>query len=209
MCLDSTHGTCVGYDRERCFLYTLVARSDTTGKGAPFCWMITNSEAHQPVEHWLKWLHENHGFRPVKMMIDNSDTEILAIRKALGDSCQILLCHWHILRAWKKQIASKVTSTPDVQKTIDEKKMRRNEGFEAMIAMMKAETIDDFNYSYEDFELWCQVEDGWDGTELLDYFDREYLVKKESWANAWRHVSIIFISNLRNLQKLCFLILYI
>ncbi|KAI7846779.1 hypothetical protein BDC45DRAFT_576688 [Circinella umbellata] len=53
VCLDSTHGTCVGYDRERCFLYTLVARSDTTGKGAPFCWMITNSEAHQPVEHWL------------------------------------------------------------------------------------------------------------------------------------------------------------
>ncbi|KAI7846778.1 hypothetical protein BDC45DRAFT_580932, partial [Circinella umbellata] len=97
------------------------------------------------------------------MMIDNSDTEILVIRKALGDSCQILLCHWHILRAWKKQIASKVTSTPDVQKTIDEKKMRRNKGFEAMIAMMKAETIDDFNYSYEDFELWCQVEDGWDG----------------------------------------------
>ncbi|KAI7852726.1 hypothetical protein BDC45DRAFT_558360 [Circinella umbellata] len=60
-------------------------------------------------------------------------------------------------KAWKKQIASKVTSTPDVQKTIDEKKMRRNEGFEAMIAMMKAETIDDFNYSYEDFEFMVSV----------------------------------------------------
>ncbi|KAI7873429.1 hypothetical protein K492DRAFT_223953 [Lichtheimia hyalospora FSU 10163] len=38
-----------------CFLYTLVVRSNVTGKGAAVCWMITNSNTHHPVKAWLNW----------------------------------------------------------------------------------------------------------------------------------------------------------
>ncbi|KAI7851458.1 hypothetical protein BDC45DRAFT_467240, partial [Circinella umbellata] len=79
VCLDSTHKTCVDGAKHDCYLYTLVARCTTTGKGKPLGWMITNSQAQYPILYWLKWLKDEHGYIPSRVMIDDSDTEIIAI----------------------------------------------------------------------------------------------------------------------------------
>lgn len=51
VCLDSTHDTCVVPDdkvplanRKACYLYTIVAKSLSTGKGVPLSYMITSSK---------------------------------------------------------------------------------------------------------------------------------------------------------------------
>ncbi|KAI8136614.1 hypothetical protein BJV82DRAFT_639074, partial [Fennellomyces sp. T-0311] len=73
--LDSTHKTCVDARSKDCYLYTIVSRCSTTGKGKPLAWMITNSQAQYPITFWL----DQHGFVPERVMIDDSDTEIVAI----------------------------------------------------------------------------------------------------------------------------------
>lgn len=37
VCLDSTHKTCIDGNGKDCYLYTLVARYQVTGKGEPLC----------------------------------------------------------------------------------------------------------------------------------------------------------------------------
>ncbi|KAI8143303.1 hypothetical protein BJV82DRAFT_107641 [Fennellomyces sp. T-0311] len=44
-CLGSTHRTCVDGADSHCYLYTIVARYQETGKGSPLCWMVTNSDS--------------------------------------------------------------------------------------------------------------------------------------------------------------------
>ncbi|EJD44975.1 hypothetical protein AURDEDRAFT_47582, partial [Auricularia subglabra TFB-10046 SS5] len=41
ICLDSTHNTCVAEDGGKVYLYTIVARDRTTGKGTPLGFMLT------------------------------------------------------------------------------------------------------------------------------------------------------------------------
>jgi hypothetical protein len=41
-------------------------------------------------------------------MIDCSKAEIGAIREAFGQNVSVLLCHWHIKRAWEKKIKSDI-----------------------------------------------------------------------------------------------------
>ena len=44
--------------------------------------MITNSQAQYPILYWIKWLKDEHGYIPSRVMINDSDTEIIAINKA-------------------------------------------------------------------------------------------------------------------------------
>lgn len=44
------------------------------------------------------------------MMIDCSPTEQMAIRQVFGNSVQILLCHWHIRKAWDDHIRKVMTA---------------------------------------------------------------------------------------------------
>jgi hypothetical protein len=41
-------------------------------------------------------------------MIDCSKAEIGAIRETFGNDVSVLLCHWHIKRAWEKKIKSEI-----------------------------------------------------------------------------------------------------
>ena len=203
VCLDSTHKTCVDGAKHDCYLYTLVARCTTTGKGKPLGWMITNSQAQYPILYWLKWLKDEHGYIPSRVMIDDSDTEIIAINKAYNyvnddpstnifiDKVKILICHWHVLRAWKKNILTKLTAkTSNPQKTLREKKAMRKHALSLMMNMMRAETPLDFDLEHEKFETWCiDADDEWDSNRLYLYFEREFLSKREKWSQAWRTVS--------------------
>lgn len=163
--------------------------------------MVTNSEAQYPITHWLQWLKEEYHYVPSSIMIDNSDTEIVAINKAynvnVGDdtsdtylNTKILICHWHILKCWKKNILAKVVAAPsDPRKTIEEKSNKREEALSLMKAMMQARSPTDFDIAQEEFELWCiDNDDEWDSSALYDYYEQKYLRKNDKWSQAWRRV---------------------
>ena len=44
-----------------------------------------------------------------RIMVDCSPTEIRAIKDAFVDEVEILLCHWHIKRAWETHIKRDVS----------------------------------------------------------------------------------------------------
>ena len=88
--------------------------------------MLTNSGSQYPVELWLKWIGGEMRFQPQTIMIDNSDTEMAGIRSAYGESVQVLICHWHIKRAWSKNLAKKVYIRPGVSTNSHEVKLIRD-----------------------------------------------------------------------------------
>ncbi|KIJ43680.1 hypothetical protein M422DRAFT_252920 [Sphaerobolus stellatus SS14] len=110
VCLDSTHNTCKGMDKEKVFLNTVLTQDRVTGKGVPLAFMLTNYESHCPLEHFLKWLRQECSFEPESIMIDCSDTKALGINKSFPDrAIMIIYCYWHLWQAWEKNITSKIT----------------------------------------------------------------------------------------------------
>jgi hypothetical protein len=174
-------------------LYTIVVRSQRTGKGVPLAWMVTNSNAQYPPRFWLEWLKEEHNFQPKSVMIDNCDAEIKAINCAYneGDSdspkTNILICQWHLFKAWKHNIAKKVYSLNGEKGVRGEVSGKHTEAFQVMLAMVSASTPDDFEVAQDNFSLWCEAveEEGWDATELYLYFQSDYYNKKTLWSNAF------------------------
>ena len=88
--------------------------------------MLTNSDSQYPVEFWLKWIKEETRFQPQTIMIDNSNIEMAEIRSAYGESVQVLIWHWHIKRAWCKNLAKKVCVCPGVSTNSHEVKLIRD-----------------------------------------------------------------------------------
>jgi len=80
-----------------------------TNKGVPVCFFITNREVSTVIAEWLNWVKENVAVRPRRIMIDCSAAEIEAIRQAFQGEVSVLLCHWHIKRAWEKHIKTDVS----------------------------------------------------------------------------------------------------
>jgi hypothetical protein len=122
-------------------------------------------------------------------MIDNSDAEIAGIRSVFGGSVSILLCHWHLFKNWKKNIAMKLKVQPGVRRSRTEITGRRDLAFTNMMKMLNAPTQDEYDAKYLEFQTWCQEDQEiWDSGDLLVYFDREYVAKKDLWANVGRQV---------------------
>jgi hypothetical protein len=191
-------------DKKWCYLYTLVARCRVTGKGKPLVWMITNSGSQFPVRHWLQWLKDVHGYQPSKIMIDNSDTEIKAINMTynvpstasdreeyivFNTNVKILICHWHILKAWKKAILTKVTAVNPREKSMEEKKRMRDQALELVVGLMNAEDEIVFDLLWEELELWSiENRDEWDTMLFFEYMEKEYYDKRRQWSRCWREV---------------------
>ncbi|KAI7859876.1 hypothetical protein BDC45DRAFT_563909 [Circinella umbellata] len=65
----------------------------------------------------------------------------------------ILICHWHVLRAWKKNILIKlIAKTSNQPKTLKEKKAMLEHALSLMMNMMRAETVLHFDLKHENFE---------------------------------------------------------
>ncbi|KAG2220710.1 hypothetical protein INT45_012574 [Circinella minor] len=183
VCLDSTHKTCVDGTNHDCYLYTLVARCRITGKGKPLTWMITNSQAQYPILYWLQWLKDEHGYVPSRVMIDDSNTEIAAINKAYNTVNDDVSSGTY---TDNKNILTKLTAKPSTpSKTLKETREMRETALSLMMNMMRAETPVDFDLEHEKFETWCiDVDEEWDGPELYQYFEREFLRRREKWSQA-------------------------
>lgn len=89
-------------------MYTIVVRNKVTNKGVPVCFFVTNREVTAVLVKWLEWVKESADISPKRVMIDCSATEIQALRQVFSVNIDILLCHWHIKRAWEKHIKTDV-----------------------------------------------------------------------------------------------------
>jgi hypothetical protein len=111
--VDATHKTCRSFldIKKDAYLFSIVVRHPSAVKGVPVCFMVTSHEFSKVVKDWFDWIKAciaqlNVNLRTI--MIDCSAIEMRAIRDSFGQSVDILLCHWHIKRAWEKRIKSDV-----------------------------------------------------------------------------------------------------
>jgi hypothetical protein len=110
-CIDSTHKSCksVNNPMKDGYLYTIVVRSPATNRGVPVCYFITDNEIILNIHKWLAWLNTQFSLNVKRIMIDCSPVEIAAVKEAFGDNVDILLCHWHIKRAWETNLKKLVS----------------------------------------------------------------------------------------------------
>ena len=110
-CIDSTHKTCesINDPKKDSYLYTIIIRSPVTNRGVPVCQFITDREVIPTLSSWLNWLKTNFILKVKRIMIECSPTEIAAINEVFGDNVSILLCHWHIKRAWETHLKKLVS----------------------------------------------------------------------------------------------------
>ncbi|KAI8084383.1 uncharacterized protein B0P05DRAFT_636093 [Gilbertella persicaria] len=144
------------------------------------------------MSQWQLQLKNVHGYRPSAIMVDNSDTEIAAINKTYnvegyaGDdqttpvfnsNFDILICHWHILKAWKEAILKHVMPEQRRSRSMEEKKKMRDEALDLLVKIMSATSESVFQDRWEDFEEWRQENDAeWGTVGLLEYMTRNYII---------------------------------
>lgn len=126
-------------------------------------------------------------------MIDCSATEIRAIKEVFGENdIDILLCHWHIKRAWETHIKKDVK----ISNSTHETKRPSKTVFVLVYAglnniMMNANSEETFNLSLQLFHHQFK-----DQTVFIAYFDKLWVPKKELWSRAWRQHATFHTNNL-------------
>lgn len=76
-------------------------------------------------------MNQNHELNVKRIMIDCAPAEIAAIRQEMPH-VQILLCHWHIVRAWDSHILSDVKHPGGTKDRVLERKNVRTMLFKIM-----------------------------------------------------------------------------
>ncbi|KAI7852729.1 hypothetical protein BDC45DRAFT_536944 [Circinella umbellata] len=184
VCVGSTHKTCKSFIRssDSCYLFTIVCKNFDTNKGCPVGFMITNSETTVSVASWFEWLKSVINFVPKSIMIDCSP----------GDVVQVLLCHWHIKRAWEKHIKKMIKVENSTHETKEQQRQARN----SLNLLMNCDSIDLFEVLWDSFKsMWHDV-NGY--VEFYDYMYQYWYPKREKWCKAWRpkycrKVFVIFV----------------
>lgn len=187
-CLDSTHNTCfsTGNTEEKAFLYTIILKNLTTGKGSPAAFMLTPSEAQYPIIQWLRWLHTKFNFNPNCFMIDCSDTETAAIRVTFGAAMLIFECLWHVLKAIVDQAKKKlsVKTVPKGVGKVAANQRLREEAKKDFKRLVFATSAEDFD------EIWAEIQVIYsEHEEWIRYLSREWMGKRERWSMSWRKAS--------------------
>ncbi|KAG1141339.1 hypothetical protein G6F36_015709 [Rhizopus arrhizus] len=118
-------------------------------------------------------------------MIDCSPTEIGAIRSVFGDAVQVLLCHWHIKRAWETHIKKDIK----VDKATKQSENVRSAVRASLNSMMYAKSCEEFDLSVSLFNIKYK-----EYTSFVDYFNKLWVPKKQNWSQAWSQVSLLYCS---------------
>ncbi|CAO3591984.1 unnamed protein product [Absidia cylindrospora] len=164
-----------------CYLYTIVVRSPVTNKGVPVCFMLTSNEYTTTIGSWLKWIRTTINTNVQRIMIDCSSAEISAIKSAFpGDDGQvvsILLCHWHIKRAWEHNLKQYVKGNSNNETMFLRSKVRR-----MLDDLMYATSSEKFTESYD----FLSSELGTISPAFVDYFNTNWYYRKDLWAKAFR-----------------------
>lgn len=137
---------------------------------------------------WLTWVKNTKQLKVKRIMVDCSATEIGAIKAVFGDEMNILLCHWHIWRAWDKNMKKEVK----IIKAVKETQLLHEQTRSLLNKMMHAEEEQGFQVAYEGFKAFIEPE----YSSFLVYFDKQWLSKKELWCKAWRKDASFHTNNL-------------
>ena len=105
ICVDDTHGT-NSYD----FNLTTVLVVDEFGEGYPTAWCISNRTDLIAMLYYFEAIQRNIGYKivPKWVMTDNAPQFYSAWESVFGQGPQKLLCTWHIDRAWRANLRSKI-----------------------------------------------------------------------------------------------------
>ena len=103
LCLDGTHGMNYhGYH-----LFTLVIRHSITGNGYPIAFLISKFKKTITLKKWFSFLKQEHKkWSPDIFMVDDAGEEIKAVEESFPDS-SVFLCHFHVLRSWRRKLHHK------------------------------------------------------------------------------------------------------
>ncbi|CEP17264.1 hypothetical protein [Parasitella parasitica] len=188
-CVDSTHKTCKSLNdpKESSYLYTIVVKSPITLKGVPVCFFLTDKEVIPTLSKWLSLLKSTFSLNVKTIMIDCSPTEIGAIQNVFKNEVQVLLCHWHIKRAWETNIKKHIKE----DKATKEAEGRRVSVRAALNGLMYAKTSEEFDLSLALFNMKFKKYDS-----FLVYFNNLWIPKKQSWCLAWSEHASFRTNNL-------------
>ncbi|OAD81225.1 hypothetical protein PHYBLDRAFT_161848 [Phycomyces blakesleeanus NRRL 1555(-)] len=102
------------------------------------------------LSQWLSWVKSNCSLRVKRVMIDCSPVEIGALEEVFGQLVQVLLCYWHIKRAWEMYIKKDINYVKITGAT-HESKCEQDAVWVTLNLLIHAKTKEAFDQQYEEF----------------------------------------------------------
>ena len=165
ICVDATHNT----NRYRWSLFSLVCRN-RFGRGVPVAYLIANSGTMVVLAAWLQSIRDACPSVDVHyVMSDNDDAQLGALKRVYPEA-RVLLCWWHVLRDWQRQIVAKRVPAED------------REALKS--ALRRALTAEG------DFELLFRDVINLGHSDFNSNFRREWWPKRETWAAAFVEAAV-------------------
>ena len=178
LCLDGTHGL-NGYGYQ---LFSLLMRHPATGHGYPIAFLISEFKRTITLKEWLNFLKQEHEeWCPDIFMVDDAGEEIKAVKECFPDS-SVFLCHFHVLRSWRRKLGHKHGSNIEPHKEIiwnDLWQLLKTEGWSD--AEAQEQIVCTIN-------KWREM-----GIETVrkfaDYFERWWMPQYEMWMTCARGIA--------------------
>ena len=144
------------------------SRHSYTKLGVPIAWMLLSNGTTDIIAFFLNWVKEaSPAVRPSVIMSDRDQAQLNAIEKVYPyPGTQTLLCIWHVLCAFRCHFVT--------------------EEFQALWAKVKSwvKTKDEDEFK----KIWTEIQsDPSVPKTLIEYFDKDWIPKKEMWSLSYRN----------------------
>ncbi|XP_054798607.1 uncharacterized protein LOC129303357 [Prosopis cineraria] len=151
---------------------------NTSQNAIPVAWIITSSSVNKGIHKWIGLLCErirtrDARWKPSAVLLDNPSFDFSIIREAF--QCRILLCTWHVRRAWIKKLQKKCSNI-EVQR-----EMFRHMGgilYSARCGPSVVEAIEEFMQIFVD------------QCGFIDYFKSHWLSNIDMWVNGIKSLPV-------------------
>ena len=169
ICIDSTFKT-TGYD----FTLITVLIIDEFGEGYPVAWCLTSREDQKVISLFLKTIKDRTGIvTPRWIMTDDADQFFNSWKTVFSEGPQKLLCTWHVDKAWRGALASKIAD-----------KQLQCQLYHSLTTIAEEPDINVFNQMLTNLEK--QLQEHKDTKHFADYLHTYYTSRKEQWAMCYR-----------------------
>ncbi|KAH7845854.1 hypothetical protein Vadar_006700 [Vaccinium darrowii] len=151
---------------------------DSSRNAIPVAWVITSCDVHLDSSKWMVPLVDrirtkDTGWRPNAFLLDDPSFETSIIRETFR--CRVLVCLWHIRRAWVKSLLKKCCNF-EVQREI-----LKHLGRILYCTRSISNTLDSVEELTQIFIDQCA---------FINYFRSQWLPKIELWVNSLRTLPV-------------------
>lgn len=169
VCTDSTHGM-NQYD----FHLTTLVVVDEYGSGVPGAFCISNKKNAEVFKVCYEKLREKIGtLTPNVFMTDDDESFYNAWKEVMGKVKHRLLCTWHIDRAWRKNLQSKIKNVK-----------KRDLVYKSLRVLLQTVDCSDFESLKKGFIV--QILNDPDTKLFGEYFIKYYVSRADCWAYCYR-----------------------